>query len=319
MKRGTFDVLRRGFDNILANWPLIAIRLVETVVFLICVFIAAILILAPILVSIGINIADLTSPDDLQNMVLALAAKWMLLLWIVLTVTVLLTIFVAVHAFVEAGSARVYVDAERIAGAEVFGLRSRYKVFSFARWLAGARDGWWTLFWIYNVAWTIASAILLVPLLPTAAMIFVMADDQPQVAVASGCLGLLATLLLMFVVVVVTSICVNRAIAEWAVRRSGAREALAAGWAAMRGDFGRLFLVALALFVVSMAGSSFFAGLSFFAVFGSAFIDAPVGTLVMLPVRILSTICSSIFSAAVSSWFLASYASVAVEDGGFRT
>ncbi|HEX8617306.1 MAG TPA: hypothetical protein VF911_06960 [Thermoanaerobaculia bacterium] len=314
MKRGTFDVLRRGFDNTLANWPLIAIRVGETVVFLVCAFIAAIAIFAPILVSIGISIADLTSPDDIQNVLVAFARRWMLLLWIVLTIAVLLTVFVAVHAFVEAGSARVYVDGERIAGAEVMGFRSRFKVFSLARWLAGGRDGWWTLFWIYNIGWTIASAILLVPLLPTAVVMFATHDAQPQVALASGCLGLFVTLLLMLVVAVVTTICINRAIAHWAVRGSGAREALAAGWAAMRGDLGRLFLIAIALFVVSLAGSSFFGGLSFFAVFGTAFIDAPVGVLVTFPIRILSTICSSIFSAAVSSWFLAAYASVEVEE-----
>ncbi|HYK01994.1 MAG TPA: hypothetical protein VE974_09570 [Thermoanaerobaculia bacterium] len=313
MKRGVFDVLRRALDNTLANWPLIGIRLAETVIFFLITIAAVLAIVVPILVSVGLNLANMTTPDDVVNAMFNLGTKWVLLLWVLLGVGALLFVFVAMHAFVEAGSARVYVDAERVAGPAVEGARSRFNVFSMERWLAGGRDGWWTLFWVYNIAWTIASAILLVPLLPTFAIMYSLQDAQPGMAAATGCLGLLLTLLLFFLVAIVTSIWVNRAIADWAVRRAGARDALAAGWAAVKGDFGRLFLIALAVFVVAMAGSTFFAGFSFFAAFGGAFSDSPTAMLMMLPIRFIATLCSSAFSAAVSSWFLAAYSSVAVE------
>ncbi|MEA2465083.1 MAG: hypothetical protein QOJ98_2830 [Acidobacteriota bacterium] len=314
MKRGVFDVLRRALDNTLANWPLIAIRLAETVIFFIVTIVAAIAIVAPILVSLGLNLANMNTPDDVLGAMLNLGTKWVLILWILLGVSVLLLLFVAMHAFVEAGSARVYVDAERIAGPAVEGPRARFKVFSMQRWLAGARDGWWTLFWVYNVAWTFASAILLVPLLPTFAIMYSLQTAQPGVAVVTGCLGLVLTMFLFILVAIVTSIWINRAIADWAVRRAGARDALAAGWAAVKSDFGRLFLIALAVFVVAMAGSTFFAGFSFFAAFGGAFSDSSAAMLMMLPIRVVASLCSSAFSAAVTSWFLAAYSSVAVEQ-----
>ena len=314
MKHGVFDVLRRALDNTFANWPLIAIRLAETILFFVITIAAVLVIVVPILVSIGLNLADMTSPDDVASAIFNLGTKWVLLLWIVLGISVLLMVFVAMHAFVEAGSARVYVDAERIAGPALEGPRSRFRIFSMERWLAGGRDGWWTLFWVYNIAWTIASAILLVPLLPTVAIMYSLQDAQPGVAFATGCLGLVLTLLLFFLVAIVTSIWVNRAIADWAVRRAGTRDALAAGWSAVKSDFGRLFLIALAVFVVAMAGSTFFAGFSFFAAFGGAFSDSPMAMLMTLPIRFLATLCSSAFSAAVTSWFLAAYSSVAVEQ-----
>jgi hypothetical protein len=313
VKRGVFDVLRRALDNTLANWPLIAIRLVETVIFFIITIVAVLLIVVPILVSVGLNLANMDTPDDVVEALFGLGTQWVLVLWIFLGISVLLLVFVAMHAFVEAGSARVYVDAESLAGTAVEGPRSRFKVFSMERWFAGARDGWWTLFWVYNIAWTFASAILLVPLVPTAAIMYSLQDAQPGVAVATGCLGLVLTLFLFLLVAIVTSIWINRAIADWAVRRAGTRDVLAAGWAAVKSDFGRLFLIALAVFVVAMAGSTFFAGFSFFSAFGGAFGDSATVMLMMLPIRFLATLCSSAFSAAVSSWFLAAYTSVAVE------
>ncbi len=313
MKRGVFDVLRRALDNTLANWPLIAIRLAETVIFFIVTFVAVIAIVVPILVSVGLNLANIDTPDDVVNALFNLGTKWVLILWIFLGISALLLVFVAMHAFVEAGSARVYVDAERLAGPAVEGPRSRFRVFSMERWFAGGREGWWTLFWIYNIGWTLGSAVLLVPLLPTFAIMYSLQDAQPGAAVATGCLGLLLTLLVFFVVAIVTTIWVNRSIADWAVRRAGTRDALAAGWAALKADFGRLVLIALAVFVVAMAGSTFFAGFSFFSAFGGSISESSTVMLMLLPIRLIATLCSSAFSAAVSSWFLAAYSSVATE------
>lgn len=320
MKRGVFDVLRRALDNTLANWPLIAIRFAESVVFAILAVLAAIAILAPILVSIGINIADITSPEDIEGVAGMLLTRWALLLWILLAVAVLLTVFVALHSLVEAGSARVYIDAERIAGPPAEGTRSRFKVFSMERWWAGARDGWWTVFWIYSLAWTAAGMVLLVPLLPTFALTLLLRDEENPIAlIATGCLGLLVTVLLFIVVAIVAGIWTNRAIVDWAMRRAGARDALAAGWQAMRADLGRHVLIAIALYVVLLAGSSFFASFSFFAGLGEAFGESGMTLFFTLPLRLLGTLCSYAFTAGITAWFLAAYASVAAEVSGSQS
>jgi len=152
-KRGVFDVLRRSVDNTIANWQLILIRFGEMLLFGVLAILTMIAAFMPILVAVGIEISKLTTISDVENAALALMEKWYLLGWVVVAILVLMTVVVAIHAFVEAGSARVYVDAERIAGPAMTGARSRFRVFSTERWLAGAKDGWWTLFWIYNIAW----------------------------------------------------------------------------------------------------------------------------------------------------------------------
>ena len=315
MKRGVFDVLRRSLDNALANWQLIAIRFGESVLFAILALLAAIAIIAPILVSIGINLADLTSPEDLEGVGALLLTRWALLAWIVVAIFVLLCVFVALHSLVEAGSARVYVDAERIAGPALEGPRARFKVFSMERWWAGATDGWWTVFWIYNLAWGAAMVILLVPLLPTFALTLLLRDDEnPVAAIATGCLGLALTLLLFVIVAIVAAIWTNRAIVDWAMRRAGARDALAAGWAAMRADLGRHVLIAIALYVVMLAGSAFFGSFSFAAGIGDMFGESGVTLAFTLPLRVLGSLCSYAFTAGVTAWFLASYTGVATEQ-----
>lgn len=314
MKRGVLEVLRRALDNTLANWQLIAIRFAESVLFAMLAIAAAIAIIAPILVSIGVNLVDITTPEDLEGVASLLLSRWALLAWIVTAILVLLTIFVAVHSLVEAGSARVYIDAERIAGPAAEGPRSRFKVFSMERWWAGASEGWWTVFWIYNLAWGAAMVILLVPLLPTFVLTLLLKDEEnPIAAIAVGCVGLLVTVLFFVVVAVVAAVWTNRAIVDWAMRRAGARDALAAGWAAMRADLGRHVLIAIALYVVMLAGSSFFASFSFAAGLGDTIGDSSFTMMFTLPLRLLGQLCSYAFTAGVTAWFLAAYADVAAE------
>ncbi|MFL6248495.1 MAG: hypothetical protein ACJ74H_20900 [Thermoanaerobaculia bacterium] len=314
IKRPVFDVLRRAVDNIIANWPLILIRLGEMLLFGIMAIAAVIAAIVPILVSVGIEVSRIRTPEDIEGAVLALMSRWVLLIWIFVAVMVLLLLFIAIHAFVEAGSARVYVDAERTAGPALVGARTRFRMFSMERWLAGAKDGWWPVFWIYNLAWSVAGLILLIPLLPTIAGMLLL-HERPPAAVATGCVGLVVTAFLFIFVAAVTGMWVNRSIAEWAVHRFGAREALAAGWSAFRGDLGRHLLIFLAVFVVAMAGSSFFASFSFFAAFGDIMGGRNHGmfSLATFPLRIVGSLLNSAFSSIVSAWYLASYSALAAE------
>lgn len=312
MKRGVFDTLRRGLDNTVANWGLIVIRVVEALVFAAIAIAAALAIIVPILVSIGIAVTDLSTPDDLENLVFSLVERWVWLFWILTGVSVLLVVFVAVHAFVEAGCARVAVDADRIAGPATEGPRSRYRVFSMQRWLTGGKDGWWTVFWIYNFAWGVAGLILLLPLIPTA-VIMLLARETPPVLIATGCIGLALTLMLFIVVAIVTSMWTTRATADWAIERSGAAAALSGAWTAIRSDVGRHLLIAIAVIVVAMAGSSFFASFSYFAAFGEMFHRGAVVHVFTFPLRLLGMFLNWVFSAFVSSWYLAAFAALAVE------
>lgn len=313
MRRGVFDVLRRGLDDTLVNWPLIAIRLGETLLFAVITIVAVIAALLPILVSIGIHLTQIESPEDAFDAMLLLSQQWMLLVWIVVVVSFLVLVFVAIHAFVQAGCARVYVDAEKIAGPEVEAPRSRFQLFSVDRFMAGGAGGWWVVFWIYNLAWSLAGLILLVPLVPTM-LLMVVFREQPAVMAATGCLGIVVTLLLLIVVGLVTGMWTNRAIATWAVRQADARESLSTAWRALSADLGRHLLIAVAMIVVGMAGSMFFASFGFFAAFGETLGNHHgMFSLMTFPLRIAGSVFSSAFSAAVSSWYLASYSALATE------
>jgi hypothetical protein len=313
-KRGVFDVLRRSADNIIANWQLILIRFGEMLLFGLLAVLTMIAAFLPILIAVGIEVSKLSTLDDLENAGFALMEKWYLLGWVVLAILGLLAVFTAIHGFVEAGSARVYVDAERLAGPAVTGARSRFRLFSTERFLAGAKDGWWTLFWIYNIAWTAACLILLIPLVPTAVGLLLTFRDQQPAAVAIGCGGLAITFLLLIFVGPLTGMWVKRSINEWAVRRTGIRESLAAGRAAIRADFGRHLLICIAMIVVALAGASFFSSFSFIAAFGDA-VGSRHGNfnLFFFPLRIVGSLLNSIFSAIVSAWYLASYSTLATE------
>ncbi|HYR28606.1 MAG TPA: hypothetical protein VEU30_09075, partial [Thermoanaerobaculia bacterium] len=153
MKRGVFDLLRRGFDNTIANWQVTALRFAELILFFAIAIGAVIAIVAPIFISAGIDAGSFDTPEEFEGLVGLLMTKWLMVVWIFVGVLVLMTVFMLLHSFVEAGCARIFVDADRMAGPELTGPRSRYKVFTFDRWLAGAKDGWWTIFWIYNIVW----------------------------------------------------------------------------------------------------------------------------------------------------------------------
>ena len=313
MRRGVFDTLRRGADNTIANWPVSLLRFLEMLLYALITIISAIAILIPIFVSIGIHLANLNDAEDVAKVMISLLDKWVVLVWIFVGILVLLLIFMIIHSFVVAGCARVLIDADRVAGPEVNGSRQRYRVFSMRRWATGAKEGWWEVFWIYNLAWGLAGLLLLIPLIPTAILMWVM-RESPGPAAAVGCIGIVIFVLFAILIGIITGIWTNRAIAEWAAHHGGARHSLATAWGAVKRDLGRHVLIALAIVVVAMAGSTFFASFSMFAAFGEAVGDRTTFLLMTLPIRLFGSILSSAFSALIGSWYLACYGALAVEN-----
>jgi len=315
VNRGAFDVLRRAFENTVANWPLILIRLAESIMLSALVSGALLAVLTPVLVSVGIDVAniDFENAEQLESAMRSLTGRWMIAVWIFLAVVLVTILFVAIHSLVEAGSARVYVDAERVAG-EGEGPMSRFRVFSMERWWTGARDGFWSVFWIYNMAWGLAGMLMLIPLVPTLLMVIMFGRENPAIGIGIGCLGGGLSMLLMLFLTIFTTMWVNRAIADQAVQRQGVRASLGAARRALGADIGRHILIAIMLFLVAIAGSMFFGSFSLFAGIGEMVgRNSSAIYMATLPLRIFGTILSSAFSAAVTSWFLAAYCSLAVE------
>lgn len=309
MRASSTDVIRRGFDNTVANWPLLLIRIGEGVLMMILAIGAVVAIIIPIVVSLGINATTIENPADFAEVVLGtLADRWMVIVYVIVIVTLMLTIFVAIHSFVEAGSARVYVDADRAAGPVTHGPRDRYRAFTTERWLEGGKRDWWPVFWIYNVAWAIASLIILVPFLITAALIFVM-RDEPAAMAGIGCLAATFLLFLTIGVVVVTNIWCQKAIVVCAARTHRTIGALGQAWREFRADTGRHIGVALILFLLMIVGTGVFASISAM----SGISDSPMFAVAIMPMQIVGSFANTIFSTVMAAWFLACFAALSVE------
>lgn len=301
MKRSVTEVIRRGFENCVANWPLILIRIGEAVLFLIIMVVSFVAAVVPVAMSIGLNQIDLRDADGAVEMLTAvLLEHWPVILYLLALITVVLIVFVAIHAFVEAGSARVYVDAERAVASIAVPQRAHFRVFTAERWLQGGRQWWWPVFLIYNAAWTLAMAILLVPLL-LIVVVMVLLRSSPGGAAIAGCLGLVAFAFFFVAVAVVTNVWCQKAIVVTAARGADATAALRLAWRQFTADAGRHIAVALIMFAIMLAGSGLFS--MFSAVSGIN--DSATFAIMMMPLQIIGSVLNSIFSAAVSALFMA--------------
>jgi hypothetical protein len=311
--RSTTDVLRRGFDSMLANWPLIAIRIAESLVFVMIVIGSIVAMIIPIAVTAGLSRFDLKNADNPASAVAALIVEhWALIFYIFVIVTVLLIVLVALHSFVEAGNTKVFVDAERAAARVAQPSRDTFRAFAMDRWLLGGRNSWWSIFWIYNIVWAVGGLILLIPLLLT--IFGMIAVDEPGPRVAMGCGGLAITLLFLIPISIVIAIWTQKAIAVCVARTATASESLKLGWDAIRGDFGRHFAVAFIIFVIAFGGAM---ALSMFtmpiSMLRSGSGAPPFINIAFAPAQIVTSLAQTILSSAVGLWFLAAYVGLTEE------
>ena len=321
MRLGVFDILRRGFDNAIVNWQVALIRFLEAFLFMIIIAVAAIAMVAPMLISAGLSMADIDAPEDIESALAVLMSKWVMLVWILVGALVLLTVLLLVHAFIEAGCARVLVDGDRAAGPYPSGPRARYAAFSMSNFFAGGREGWWTLFWVYNIIWGVGFLIIMLPMMAIIAIAVLVGVGAGEagagLAVIVSCFGIVATALFSIAVMAVMVIWTNRAIVDWAVYRTTAMGAIRHAGQAIRADLGRHVAVAVCIFVLAMAASAFFASFSFLTGIGDS-IGGAMGEkganaflLLTAPIRIFMSLVNSAISAFIGSWFLGSYSSLA--------
>ncbi len=313
MKRPATDVLRRGFDNALANWQLILIRIAESIVF-IGIFIAAVLAaFVPLAVSIGLNLKDwsLDQSVDLPSVLLEIfAAHWMVLVYMFLIASFVLLLVVAIHSFVAAGCALVYVDAERRTSALATPQRQQFRSFTGQRWFGGGKDGWWTVFWIYNIAWGVAGLVMCAPLVVVLALMLAVRGTGTGPVIATGCIGAAVSVMFMIVVGIVTNIWGEKAVVDAMARNLGAGAALRSSWREMRTDTARHLGIAIVMIAIAIGGSMFLSSFSWIGMMN----HSRGFTFATLPLRFSASFAQTLFSSAVGAWFLASFAGLAVES-----
>jgi hypothetical protein len=309
--RNTTDILRRALDSTLANWPLIGLRIAENFILVLIIVGSIIAAIVPVGIAAAFSNFDLKDAENSAQAVAALVAEhWPVVVYVIVIATIVLSVLLAIHSFVEAGSARVFVDAERN-GTDVTRSRESFRAFTMDRWLQGGRASWWTVFWIYNIVWGVGGLILLIPLLLTLAGLFMVTETGGIVAVACG--GLFLTFLVVFPLVIVMAVLTQKAITIAVARSAAARAAVSSGWSEIRRDFGRHFAVAFIIFVIAVGGSmviaSFTAPISFVKDIG----HTPLMSIAFAPAQVISSILQSVFSAAVGLWFMAAYVALTEE------
>ena len=300
MKRPIPDVLRRGLESAMANWPLIALRIAENVLFLMLIVASIIAAVVPVLVSIGIAAFDADNPAESATAIgTALLEHLSVFLWIFLGALVVMFLMMVIHSFVMAGCTRTLVDAD--------GSRGPLKVFNMERWLSGGKQSMWTVFWIYNITYGTTLIPVLVPLVLTLAGILAFRDQMVPIAII-GCSGIAIALFLFVIACIIASIWSLKAMILAVERDLGASDAAKVAWAEAKSDFGRHFAVAFILLVVSVGGA---ATISTFSVFFSV----PTAhnaymSLAFAPARMVISLFQSVFSAAAGMWMLASFAAL---------
>ena len=312
MTRTAADALRRGFDNVIANWQLLVIRMAEGLAFTIIIFGALLGIVVGIAAaSFGIDFdASTATPESIYGALEILMQKWVFVAIGIVAFLGVLAVLMLIHCFIEAGIVRVHVDAERAAGPALIGPRSRYQQYTSERWIAGAKRGWRVLFGIYNVIWGLWAVLLLIPFLPIAtAVLLMIRQEDLQAAAGVGCVGLALLVLIMLPLTIMASVWSRKAIVIALARNAGTRESIGFAWREIRSDFVRHLLVALAVIAVGLALGGFTAGFSM----AGSFIKARVFLLLLVPLRLLTSVLNSLISGAMASWLTASFAALTPE------
>jgi hypothetical protein len=294
----------------LANWPLLAIRIAETVLLAMMAIVAAVALVVPILMSIGFDQSSFENARDAMETILNIVTNHLpIIIYVLVMISVVLLVFVAVHSFVVAGCVRVYVDAERKNAQVSVPVRRDLRAFTGERWLDGGAKKWWTVFWIYNIAWGVGGLLMLLPVMILSAVVLFLRENAAAAAIV-GCVGLVFSVLFMFLVAIATNVWAQKAIVDCVARGAGASASLRAAWDEILTDAGRHLAVAVVMIAVTIGGSMLF---STFSAMGS--FRHPAGVSIMLmPLQFSASIANGIFSAAVGAWFLASFAALAVES-----
>jgi len=118
LKRSVQEVIRRGFDNTLANWPLIVIRVVEGIVSIVLAVATLFAAVIPVVASAGLSDWHVPSgADPRQAIVDLLVEHFPLFFYLLVLMFVVIGVWIAIHSYVTAGCVAVLVDGERNAGA----------------------------------------------------------------------------------------------------------------------------------------------------------------------------------------------------------
>src|ERR1700686_2185844 len=112
--RSPVDLTIRSFKSAIANWQLVVIRMVESVLFVFLMIMALLATIIPVAVKAGLGKFTIADTENfIQALTQFLDDQRGLIVWTLGVLFLVGCVMAVVHSLIVAGSARVYLDAER--------------------------------------------------------------------------------------------------------------------------------------------------------------------------------------------------------------
>jgi hypothetical protein len=302
-----FVAVQHGFDNVLANWPLLLIRIGEQVAMIVLIVVSVLAGVLPVIFW-GLGSAQVlegvSTPEEAVEFLLG---NLLPILYILVVLTIALLLAMIIHSFVQGGVVGCYIEGERRGRTNPGVARARYRVFTPDLWFRNAKRTWWPIFLIYNIVWGVFGLVLLIPLLAIALIIFLMRDSPELIALT--CVGVVLLFGFLFIAAYVVHIWSTVAIVLNVMgQRVG--QALREGWTLMI----RRALPFVAIVVIALAVSVS----AFGSVFGASFAvglvsHVPGFGIVTLPLQVVISLLQTAVSIVVYAWFLAAAVSIVLQ------
>lgn len=307
MVEGAIDCVRRGFHSFVAIWPLLLVRLVETIVMLVVMVGGFFLAMIPIGIHVGLS--DLDSwADDPEAM-----AEWLLgnagtIFYLLLAVSILVGIAVLIHSYFEAGVASLYLD--HIRSGATFPANEAWRRFSLDAFTTAALSRGWSVFLVFNIVWGVAGAVLLIPLglILAIALLF---RDSPA-AIVFTCFGVFVSVVLGVVVSIIAAVWAQIALTITAGERRGAIESSGRAGDLMRARLGVTILTVIIVYAVILGISSV---TSTFNIGLSALAEVPGAAMAAIGMQIIMFFFNSVVSTILGLWTAAVWAAFVASSG----
>lgn len=292
--RNPVDLTIRALKSAVANWQLVAIRMVEGVVFVFLTIMALLATIIPVAIKAGLGkltVADSGTAIDILARFLDEQRE--LILWTFGVLILVTGVMMVVHSLIVAGSARVYLDAEHVPGED-------FAVFRGETFWAAAKRGFWRVFWIYNIAWALAGLLILLPVLFSLVVVLIAHDTMSGVILALVFFG--GAVVVSLPIGIITSIWVGRALIDGERGQLPAREALKVARRAIRADLGSHAAVVLLVMIISIGGMMVLSGMA------NAFSS---GGDIFNPLQLFGSLAQTLGGSLASAWMLAAFAALA--------
>ncbi len=299
-------LIQRGFDNAIANWQLLLIRIAGSVA-VTMVVLAAIVPIVMFAIYSG-TMTGIELIDDQGEMIDWLLSNAIVIGIFIIVLTLIIAVAVAIHSFITGGVAGIYLDADRAAPRANW-IRRQLAVFSPDRWLLHGRRTWWPIFVLYNLTWGIWTILLLLPLLLVVPLL-IAADGRPEAGFAA------CAIIVGWVGVAIGGSIVVHIWTELAIItcvREGGRilAPLRRGLSILMSNFVKVIVLLVLMFAVTFG----LAGVSFAAQFGFE-MGSNVGeiALLLVPIQIVFSVIQTVISVVAGAWLMACFATIVNES-----